>query len=138
LAEGKWPSIARASWACAGPAQDNAEAATEATPLRPHEIAAVTERLQGMGVVVVEGRYFADQQTLDQLESNSQVIYRYVSSDGTQTDEGNPNGAINNIAGICNKNRNVFGMMPHPERACSSLLNNTDGVQVFRELGLVH
>jgi phosphoribosylformylglycinamidine synthase len=61
-----------------------------------------------------------------------------VSSDGTQTDEGNPNGAINNIAGICNKNRNVFGMMPHPERACSSLLNNTDGVQVFRELGLVH
>ena len=85
-----------------------------------------------------EGRYFADGQTLAQLESNSQVIYRYVSSDGTQTDEGNPNGAINNIAGICNKNRNVFGMMPHPERACSSLLNNTDGVQVFRELGLVH
>ena len=85
-----------------------------------------------------EGRYFADEQTLDQLESNSQVIYRYVAKDGTQTAEGNPNGAINNIAGICNKNRNVFGMMPHPERACNPLLGNMDGVQVFRELGLVH
>jgi phosphoribosylformylglycinamidine synthase len=61
-----------------------------------------------------------------------------VAKDGTQTAEGNPNGAINNIAGICNKNRNVFGMMPHPERACNPLLGNTDGVQVFRELGLVH
>jgi phosphoribosylformylglycinamidine synthase subunit PurQ / glutaminase len=84
-----------------------------------------------------EGRYFADEQTLDQLEHNSQVIYRYVASDGTQTDKGNPNGSINNIAGICNKNRNVFGMMPHPERACNPVLGNTDGVQVFRELGLI-
>jgi phosphoribosylformylglycinamidine synthase subunit PurQ / glutaminase len=84
-----------------------------------------------------EGRYFADDATLKQLESKSQIIYRYVAADGAQTDEANPNGAIHNIAGICNATRNVFGMMPHPERACNPLLGNTDGVQVFKELGLV-
>ncbi len=85
-----------------------------------------------------EGRYFADAQTLEQLEHNSQIIYRYVAADGVQTDESNPNGAIHNIAGICNNNRNVFGMMPHPERACNPLLGNTDGIAVFKELGLIH
>jgi phosphoribosylformylglycinamidine synthase len=84
-----------------------------------------------------EGRYYADKTTLQQIESNSQVIFRYVGVDGTQKDESNPNGAINNIAGICNKNRNVFGMMPHPERACSTALGNTDGISVFKELGLI-
>lgn len=84
-----------------------------------------------------EGRYFADDDTLKQLESKSQIIYRYVAADGAQTVEANPNGAIHNIAGICNANRNVFGMMPHPERACNPLLGNTDGVMVFKELGLI-
>ncbi|HSK13201.1 MAG TPA: phosphoribosylformylglycinamidine synthase subunit PurQ [Phnomibacter sp.] len=84
-----------------------------------------------------EGRYYADEKTLQQIETNSQVIFRYVAADGTQKDEANPNGAIHNIAGICNKERNVFGMMPHPERACSPTLGNTDGVMVFRELGLI-
>jgi phosphoribosylformylglycinamidine synthase len=84
-----------------------------------------------------EGRYFADDATLKQLESKSQIIYRYVAADGAQTAEANPNGAINNIAGICNATHNVFGMMPHPERACSPLLKNTDGAQIFKELGLV-
>jgi phosphoribosylformylglycinamidine synthase len=84
-----------------------------------------------------EGRYYASEDTLREIESNSQVIYRYVTPDGTQKESANPNGAIHNIAGICNKTRNVFGMMPHPERACSPLLGNTDGVQVFKELGLI-
>lgn len=83
-----------------------------------------------------EGRYYADEKTLEELESNSQVIYRYVGLDGTQSSDANPNGSLNNIAGICNKNRNVFGMMPHPERACNPILGNTDGVAIFRELGL--
>jgi phosphoribosylformylglycinamidine synthase len=84
-----------------------------------------------------EGRYFADDNTLDQLEANNQVIYRYASENGEISVDANPNGAIRNIAGICNANRNVFGMMPHPERACSTALENTDGVKVFQELGLV-
>lgn len=82
-----------------------------------------------------EGRYYADEETLDMLEKNGQVMYRYVAgTDGANNF--NPNGAIRNIAGICNEKRNVFGMMPHPERACNPLLGNTDGIQVFRDLGL--
>jgi phosphoribosylformylglycinamidine synthase len=84
-----------------------------------------------------EGRYYADSKTLEDLETHSQVIYRYVASDGTQRETANPNGSTHHIAGICNKGRNVFGMMPHPERACSPLLGNTDGVSIFRELGLI-
>jgi phosphoribosylformylglycinamidine synthase subunit PurQ / glutaminase len=84
-----------------------------------------------------EGRYYADAKSLENIETNSQVIYRYVAADGTQRDSANPNGSIHHIAGICNKNRNVFGMMPHPERACSSVLGNTDGALIFRELGLI-
>lgn len=81
-----------------------------------------------------EGRYYADEATLKQLEANNQIIYRYCDADGSITDEANPNGATNNIAGICNANRNVFGMMPHPERACSEVLGNTDGRKVFKAL----
>jgi len=84
-----------------------------------------------------EGRYFADDSTLDSLEANNQVIYRYATENGEINAEANPNGAIRNIAGICNSTRNVFGMMPHPERACSTALGNTDGMKVFHELGLV-
>jgi phosphoribosylformylglycinamidine synthase len=84
-----------------------------------------------------EGRYFADENTLKEIESNSQVIYRYVNQEGVQREDGNPNGAINNIAGITNRQRNVFGLMPHPERACNPVLGNTDGVQIFSELGLI-
>ncbi|HSR37671.1 MAG TPA: phosphoribosylformylglycinamidine synthase subunit PurQ, partial [Phnomibacter sp.] len=84
-----------------------------------------------------EGRYFADDSTLDSLEANNQVIYRYATENGDINADANPNGAMRNIAGICNSNRNVFGMMPHPERACSTALGNTDGMKVFHELGLV-
>jgi len=81
-----------------------------------------------------EGRYYADQATLDKLEENDQVIYRYCDENGNVVPEANPNGAIRNIAGICNASRNVFGMMPHPERATSEYLGNTDGRIILNAL----
>jgi phosphoribosylformylglycinamidine synthase len=81
-----------------------------------------------------EGRYFANEEVLDQLEANGQVIYKYCDAEGKITPEANHNGAIRNIAGISNKERNVFGMMPHPERACSAALGNTDGRIILQSL----
>jgi phosphoribosylformylglycinamidine synthase I len=81
-----------------------------------------------------EGRYYADEKTLDELETGGQVIYRYADEKGEINAAGNPNGALRNIAGICNKTRNVFGMMPHPERACSEALGNTDGKAILKAL----
>lgn len=81
-----------------------------------------------------EGRYFADEKTLDALERNDQVLFRYCTPEGKITPEGNPNGAARNIAGICNERRNVFGMMPHPERAAESVLGNEDGLGMFESL----
>ena len=81
-----------------------------------------------------EGRFFANNATLEQMELHRQVIYRYCDENGNITKESNPNGAIHNIAGICNKARNVYGMMPHPERATSSILNNEDGKKIFNHL----
>jgi len=81
-----------------------------------------------------EGRYFAADDVLESLHRNRQVIYRYCSASGTISDESNPNGAIENIAGICNEQGNVFGMMPHPERACNDALGNKDGKTVFNKL----
>lgn len=83
-----------------------------------------------------EGRFYADEATLDELEANGQVLFRYCDENGNSTAADNPNGAIRNIAGIANKNRNVFGMMPHPERATSLALSNLDGKTVFEILGL--
>ncbi len=84
-----------------------------------------------------DGRYFAEDKVLDKLEQNNQVIYRYCDDQGNINPASNPNGSSRNIAGICNENRNVFGMMPHPERASSILLGNTDGIKVFEQLGLI-
>lgn len=81
-----------------------------------------------------EGRYFADEKTLDRLEANDQVLFRYCTPEGAVTPEANPNGAARNIAGICNAQRNVFGMMPHPERAAEAVLKNTDGRGLFESL----
>jgi len=81
-----------------------------------------------------EGRYYADEKALDQLENDKRIILRYCDENGKVTTESNPNGSVRNIAGICNEARNVFGMMPHPERACSPLLGNTDGRKVFEML----
>jgi phosphoribosylformylglycinamidine synthase I len=81
-----------------------------------------------------EGRYYAEDSVLDQLESNGQVIFHYCDESGKITAEANLNGSIRNIAGICNETRNVFGMMPHPERACSPALGNTDGKEILKTL----
>lgn len=86
-----------------------------------------------------EGRYYADAATLDQLEANQQVLFRYCDENGNITPEANPNGAERAIAGICNAQRNVFGMMPHPERASETDLGNTDGRGLFESLlAVVH
>ncbi|MFT3749352.1 MAG: phosphoribosylformylglycinamidine synthase subunit PurQ [Agriterribacter sp.] len=81
-----------------------------------------------------EGRFYADNATLDTLENNGQVIYRYSDENGNIISEANPNGSLRNIAGISNAAGNVFGMMPHPERACNERLGNTDGKKIFQDL----
>jgi phosphoribosylformylglycinamidine synthase I len=81
-----------------------------------------------------EGRYYADEKTLDDLEAKNQIIYRYCDDLGRVIDQANPNGATRNIAGISNQSGNVFGMMPHPERACSEALGNTDGKLILQGL----
>jgi len=81
-----------------------------------------------------EGNFFADADTLKALNDNDQVLFRYCDAGGNITAEANPNGAIENIAGVCNKGRNVFGMMPHPERAADSLLANEDGLAIFESI----
>lgn len=81
-----------------------------------------------------EGRYYADENTLNELEANNQIIFYYCDEKGKITEEANPNGSARNIAGICNAGRNVFGMMPHPERACSALLGNTEGQEIIRTM----
>jgi phosphoribosylformylglycinamidine synthase len=81
-----------------------------------------------------EGRYYADEETLDKLESGKQVIYKYCNESGDITKASNPNGALRNIAGICNTERNIFGMMPHPERASAKALGNIDGRIILETL----
>lgn len=81
-----------------------------------------------------EGRFYAADDVLQKLNDGNQIIYTYCNEDGQIDETSNPNGATQHIAGICNEGKNVFGMMPHPERACSSFLHNTDGKQVFQQL----
>jgi phosphoribosylformylglycinamidine synthase len=93
-----------------------------------------SDRVYKLPVAHGEGRFYADEKTLNELEENDQVIFRYCDESGNITPEANPNGAFRNIAGICNANRNVFAMMPHPERACSLTLGNTDGREILKNL----
>ncbi len=79
-----------------------------------------------------EGNFYADAATLASLEANGRVVFRYCSSDGRVTERANPNGSLNNIAGITNARGNVLGMMPHPERACEKLLGGLDGLAIFQ------
>ena len=81
-----------------------------------------------------EGRYFADDKTVQQLHDNDQILFKYCDENGTENTQYNPNGSLENIAGICNEERNVFGMMPHPERAAESALKNEDGLLLFKSL----
>jgi phosphoribosylformylglycinamidine synthase subunit PurQ / glutaminase len=79
-----------------------------------------------------EGNYYADAATLAELESNNQILFRYCTATGDVNGNGNPNGSLNNIAGICNRRGNVMGMMPHPERAADQALGCTDGLGLFK------
>ena len=81
-----------------------------------------------------EGKYFADEATLQSLIKNDQILFKYCDENGNINDEGNPNGSLLNIAGVCNTDRNVFGMMPHPERAADKELNNQDGLTLFKSI----
>ena len=96
-----------------------------------------SDRVYKIPIAHGEGRYYADEKTLDKLEANGQVIFKYCDETGNETTDANPNGSSRNIAGICNSNRNVFAMMPHPERACSIALGNTDGREVLKNLLMV-
>ena len=102
-----------------------------------NSVAAISKDVQNRALKIPiahgEGRYFADARTLEELEANQQVIFRYCNETG-DVGQTNPNGTINHIAGVCNASRNVFGMMPHPERACSPILGNTDGRAIFESL----
>jgi phosphoribosylformylglycinamidine synthase len=81
-----------------------------------------------------DGNYFCDEKTLAQLHKNDQVIFRYVTPEGEQTAGANPNGSLENIAGVCNEGRNVLGMMPHPERASEDVLGMKDGLKLLTAL----
>jgi phosphoribosylformylglycinamidine synthase len=91
-------------------------------------------RVLSIPIAHAEGNYTCDDATFNELEENGQIVFRYCTPDGEVTDEANPNGARSNIAGICNRDRNVLGMMPHPERACEELLGSNDGRDIFRSL----
>ena len=81
-----------------------------------------------------EGRYYANEATIKNLEDNDQVLFRYCHQTGIENTSANPNGSLNNIAGITNKTKNIFGMMPHPERAADDVLGNTDGKNIFESI----
>lgn len=81
-----------------------------------------------------EGNYYADKKTIDELENNNQIIFRYSDRNGYIDQFSNPNGSVNNIAGIINKRGNILGMMPHPEKACEEIIGGTDGNLIFQSL----
>ncbi len=81
-----------------------------------------------------DGNYYADPETLARLKEENRILFRYCHADGNARVEANPNGSLDNIAGICNTGRNVVGMMPHPERACEAITGSDDGLKVFQSL----
>ena len=82
----------------------------------------------------MEGNYFCDQATLTELRRRERIIFRYATADGEITPEANPNGSLDNIAGICNQERNVLGMMPHPDRSSEAMLGSSDGFKIFQSM----
>lgn len=93
-----------------------------------------TDKALKIPIAHAEGRYFASKETLDNLVANKQILFQYCDENGEVSETANPNGAEMNIAGICNEGRNVFGMMPHPERASEAALGNEDGKVLFESL----
>ena len=92
------------------------------------------ESVLSMPIAHADGNYVCDDSTLDALHREDRIVFRYCDRNGELTDAANPNGSRDNIAGICNRERNVMGLMPHPERACEDLLGSSDGRDVFRSL----
>ena len=93
-----------------------------------------TEEIISLPIAHGEGCYYVDVDTLQELENNRQILFRYCTKNGGISPEANPNGSLNNIAGICNRQGNVLAMMPHPERASDIMLGNTDGMRLFKGL----
>ncbi len=93
-----------------------------------------TEKILKIPIAHGEGRYFIGNDGLKSLHDNNQILFNYCSESGTVSDEFNPNGSLENIAGVCNLQKNVFGMMPHPERAADTELGNTDGKLLFESI----
>jgi phosphoribosylformylglycinamidine synthase subunit PurQ / glutaminase len=92
------------------------------------------ESVLSMPIAHADGNFVCDDSTLDELRRENRIVFRYCDRNGEPTDAANPNGSRDNIAGICNRERNVMGLMPHPERACEELLGSSDGRDVFRSL----
>ena len=100
----------------------------------PFTNAAMKGQVLKVPIAHSDGNYTCDDSTLADLEKNRQVVFRYTSADGSDDAAGNPNGSTANIAGICNRERNVAGLMPHPERAVESALDSADGLVIFRSM----
>jgi phosphoribosylformylglycinamidine synthase subunit PurQ / glutaminase len=105
-----------------------------ATADSPFTSQIAADKLLRLPIAHGEGCYFADEETLTRLQANSQVLWRYVNAAGEATEAANPNGSLDNIAGICNERRNVAGLMPHPERASEAVLGCADGRLVFESM----
>jgi len=100
----------------------------------PFTVACLPKQVLRMPIAHGEGNYFTTQDELRRLEQNRQIVFRYVNAQGVVTDESNPNGALESIAGICNEERNVVGLMPHPERACELSVGSADGLAMFESV----
>jgi phosphoribosylformylglycinamidine synthase len=104
---------------------------TDATPFTSEVKSGSVLRIP---IAHAEGNYVCDDQTFSELEADQRIVFRYCDKDGQVTAAANPNGSRDNIAGICNRGRNVMGLMPHPDRACEQLLGSSDGRDIFRSL----
>ncbi|HET9399509.1 MAG TPA: phosphoribosylformylglycinamidine synthase subunit PurQ [Candidatus Acidoferrales bacterium] len=100
----------------------------------PFTCAARKGQVIRMPVAHGDGNYFCDENTLRELERNDQIVFRYTTADGREEAAANPNGSLANIAGICNRERNVAGLMPHPERASEDVLGSADGAVILRSI----
>ena len=99
-------------------------------------LTSLLDPLQALKIPIAhgEGNYFAEPDTFKSILDNDQVLFRYCDEAGRITEDSNPNGSLDNIAGVCNLNRNVFGLMPHPERAADPVLGNQDGLGIFESI----
>jgi phosphoribosylformylglycinamidine synthase I len=100
----------------------------------PFTVACASKQVLNLPIAHGEGNYYAPPAVLEQIETNRQVIFRYTDAHGMVSAEHNPNGSLNSIAGICNQQRNVVGLMPHPERACELVVGSADGLVMFESV----